>query len=681
MKRRPSKNQSGFALILFVLALMGIGGLLLVGLSKDMLNTVETKKFEHNKRVLEEAKQALLQSAYNYPITNGFGPGRLPNADTNNDGVSDGGAVFGRLPWAQPNLNLYDIRDADGARLWYVVSSSFRPQTGSIHSDTSGTITLRDQSGQIIYDGSNPSLATRYGVAALIIAPGAIIDRNGVTQVRSVANVNDPVHYLDLVTGTEDNATYTANDTDGFILGPVNNLTNDQFIVITADEVIEVAEKATMQAYRTAVNEYLTATGNVYPWLYNYKDVSDVANLYKLYPTLVPANFDNVTVGVGEKITYLTNIGRIPTIAADYFTDTDSEPIETQLSGSMTLNDSGGDSVTLTELTSGGSSPGSGPFAFNDGPALDFETTQILTDVAFDDLGDPDDGAGRLTTTFPTPESFSYEVYFWDEDISPTGFWTTCPGGADQLSDCIGVSATSARILHLTITLDFSGTEDFDMDYTPAPAIAVAPATGTAHASITGTYAANEITSFPGVLSATYEFEQTFNFGFPEFATTLDTGDGTYATGTVDMTEFTQGPLSLGMRYYPEFPAWVFTNGWHRGVRMAYAQGYRPDGLGACTPGDLDPAVACLQITGLAGTNNDIISLLILASERNWVDGDVDPNPVLQVPADGSLDNDIGDVFNLENSNLDGILDMRIVENAGYATRDQRLDKILVIEK
>jgi hypothetical protein len=55
----------------------------------------------------------------------------------------------------------------------------------------------------------------------VIIAPGAIIDRNGVTQARSVASINDPVHYLDLVTGTEDNATYTANDTDGFILGPV----------------------------------------------------------------------------------------------------------------------------------------------------------------------------------------------------------------------------------------------------------------------------------------------------------------------------------------------------------------------------------------------------------------------------------------------------------------------------
>ncbi|MFA9420660.1 MAG: hypothetical protein ACERLB_10965, partial [Gammaproteobacteria bacterium] len=82
MKRRPYKNQTGFALLFFVLAIMGAGGLLLVGFSEGILDAVESKKFEHNKRVLEEAKQALLQSAYNYPVTNGKGPGRLPCADT-----------------------------------------------------------------------------------------------------------------------------------------------------------------------------------------------------------------------------------------------------------------------------------------------------------------------------------------------------------------------------------------------------------------------------------------------------------------------------------------------------------------------------------------------------------------------------------------------------------------------
>ncbi len=72
MKRRPSNNQSGFALILLVVTLMAVGGLLLVGYSEAVLDQVKSSRFEHNKRVLEEAKLALLQSAYNYPVTNNF---------------------------------------------------------------------------------------------------------------------------------------------------------------------------------------------------------------------------------------------------------------------------------------------------------------------------------------------------------------------------------------------------------------------------------------------------------------------------------------------------------------------------------------------------------------------------------------------------------------------------------
>jgi len=63
-----------------------------------------------------------------------------------------------------------------------------------------------------------------------------------------------------------------------------------------------------------------------------------------------------------------------------------------------------------------------------------------------------------------------------------------------------------------------------------------------------------------------------------------------------------------------------------------------------------------------------------LAGEHNWVDGDIFP----PIAADGSLDNEVGDVFNIENSNLDNIFDIRTVEDTG-APGDTRLDKILVI--
>jgi len=93
MKPLNLKYQGGVVLIIFMLGLMGIGGFLLVGYSQGILKQVEVSKTQHNTRVLNEAKQALLQFAYNYPVlsTPSIGPGRLPNADTDNDGIADGG--------------------------------------------------------------------------------------------------------------------------------------------------------------------------------------------------------------------------------------------------------------------------------------------------------------------------------------------------------------------------------------------------------------------------------------------------------------------------------------------------------------------------------------------------------------------------------------------------------------
>jgi len=535
MKRRPTINQSGFALLVFVLAIMGAGGLLLVGFSEGMLDAAESKKFEHNKRVLEEAKQALLQFTYNYPVTNNGGPGRLPCADIDNDGdandnddadndvTTDNGEciTLGRLPWNEPNLNFYDIRDADGQRLWYAVSDAFATNVSGgniINSDASGTITIRDQSGYVIHNGSNPGALTQYGIAAVIIAPGAIIDRNGVTQDRSIANADDPfdttadtdpgiitaANYLDLVNGTDDNATYTQDSaTDGFILGPVNDTTNDQFIVITAAEVIEMAEKAAMQAYRTAISDYRvnssycdgespdgatteaaclaaatpgTWTLGPYPWLYNYAGVTDIADMSSYYP----ADASWAT----ELATNLTTIGRIPTMFGDKsFTETDSQPIETNLSGSI--------GITIPEDV--GCTGCDKAFTYNDDEFKfnDFATVktpifpedQILTDARFVDLATA--GEGRLTGNSATAVSGTLEMWFWDDDDSETEIYTPCGddgNGIPELTDCNrdssgnpkpgGTNDEKSIILRIEVSFDFpyaAGVVKVDMDYSTPP--------------------------------------------------------------------------------------------------------------------------------------------------------------------------------------------------------------------
>jgi len=278
MKNIDNNAQSGYVLVMLLLALMAMGGVVIAGYSQGIRQAAEQSRYEKNQRLLEEAKQALLMYAYNYPTdTPGRGPGRLPCPDTDNDGIPDpssncinGAAIVGRFPNLDPDLNLYsDLNtrrtDASGEDLWYAVSSSFAnnkpPLTDIINSDSTGTITLFDQSGSLIYDGAAA------GIAAVIIAPGPITrrdnDGNGTyefVQLRGTPLQRvDPRNYLDTAPGGFDNSLFNNgvnNNVDGFILGPIYDpnineyVVNDQLIVITADEVVAMAQKSVLKPTR-----------------------------------------------------------------------------------------------------------------------------------------------------------------------------------------------------------------------------------------------------------------------------------------------------------------------------------------------------------------------------------------------------------------------------------------------
>ena len=209
----------------------------------------------------------------------------------------------------------------------------------------------------------------------------------------------------------------------------------------------------------------------------------------------------------------------------------------------------------------------------------------------------------------------------------------------------------------MTITLDLAGVVNFDMDYTDPNTPVISPpvaATATSHATITGTYAGADIIIRPS-LTATWERAEHYHEG-----DTTIVADSSGTWDAADMDNFGNGPLSLEIRFYPELPGWVFDNDWHNSVMMAYADDYRPDANGAA--GDCVTNAPCLQINGLAGTNNDKVSVLILAGEHDWVDV-----------------NDPSDVFNIENSNSDSVFDIRTVDGTVTPGEDFQLDKILVI--
>ena len=722
---RRHSRQAGYALILMLVALMGIGGVIITGFTQGVKQEAEHERYLHNQRILKEAKLALLQYAYNYPTNNsGRGPGRLPCPDTDNSGSPNssfncisGLAMVGRFPSDEPDLDFYDAKDASGARLWYAVSKNFANTISPVNLDvinsaTQGSITLVDQSGGIIYDGAVA------GIAAVIIAPGAILKRDenadGTYEYTQLRNTDpqkrDPRNYLDTFDGF-DNSVFTNGgngDADGFILGPVFDsaqsmiVVNDQLIIVTAEEVIAMAEMAVLEAFRDAIKAYLANVGciggigtneasclanggvgwnPVYPWLYNYRDVLNTVQLSDFYPARSPFELDP-DLNPGTDDGYLGNYGRIPSTFAEYFTEVDSQLIGSRLSGSLSLIDPGAtDTYVLTETYCKDGCPQGtgGPKTFqhdlvDDGPLLEFLTTQILTDVGFVDI-DPnvvgDDG--RFTATFPADESFTFEVYFWDEDDSPTGVWTACPDGADELSDCSrdsggnptpGVAnGLKARILHMTVKLDFSGAEDFEFDYTTLPTITWSRASGASHAWITGIYPADAIVSFPGVLSATYKFERHWHVG--DSQSILDPDDSTFASGDVNMTGFSLANVNLGMRYYPELPNWAFVNGWHDSIRMAYADTYLPSVATDCDPLMLPPVTDdCLSLPDERGAPSNIASVLVIAGEHDWVDDNAD------APVIVGLEDELRDVF--DDGNQDN--------NRTFSTVRGN-DKILVIEE
>ena len=245
-----------------------------------------------------------------------------------------------------------------------------------------------------------------------------------------------------------------------------------------------------------------------------------------------------------------------------------------------------------------------------------------------------------------------------------------CPAGADELSDCNRDSAGNptpgvlndrdSEILRVVLELDFNAVVNFDTDYTSPPPVISIPlaADGTRHATITATFAGARIilTSLP--LSARYEYDQHYHAG----DTTMNPADSDYTTGTLDLVDLAPGPLTLGMRYYPELPDWVFDNGWHNSLMMAYAFNYRPDQVAPCSE-----ATDCIQINSLAGNNDNKISILTIAGQHDWVD-------------DGApgFSDDVDDVFDAENA------DIQDIDGTEYLF--DRLepggnDKILVIEE
>ncbi len=273
------RSASGFALIV-LLALLTAGSLYFLVYQLDAA-TVQREADEATTQALAQAKAALIGYAASVDLAGlADRPGDLPCPDNwpaghFNTGRATtpcaGSAVrLGRLPWH--TLKIPDLRDHGGERLWYAISTNFKnnPRTGVLNADTSGTISVRDGAGGLLFDGGATS-----GIVAIVVAPGPPLQRqDGLLQDRSVANFNNSSHYLDNI-AAEDNANFTDGTANGFFFGPVRNpadpallIANDRIVVITRDEIMAAMEKRVATEVMNCLVGYASdpANGGHFPW-------------------------------------------------------------------------------------------------------------------------------------------------------------------------------------------------------------------------------------------------------------------------------------------------------------------------------------------------------------------------------------------------------------------------------
>ncbi|HET9663635.1 MAG TPA: hypothetical protein VFP00_05345 [Burkholderiales bacterium] len=250
MLRQRGQVLVGVALIISIV----IGAALYVFLGSD------TRRFEDmhiTATALAQARDALIGRA----ASDNNRPGSLPCPDlmtnipgTNvpNDGIADllvGNecpSYIGRLPWR--TLDLPDLRDASGERLWYALSRAFRDDNSAqpINTNTVGDLSI---------GGS----VTASNLIAIVFAPGAVVG----AQVRDAANANGAENYLE--GGNQ------VPGTTNFTAAAPGATFNDQSLTIGSDTLFPVVETRVAREARSVLLAFYSANG-YFPYANAYGD-------------------------------------------------------------------------------------------------------------------------------------------------------------------------------------------------------------------------------------------------------------------------------------------------------------------------------------------------------------------------------------------------------------------------
>lgn len=200
------RKQNGVSLLIFfVILLFGTSSYLI--LSYDF-NKRKLEKNQKTMQALNEAKLAMIGWSVKHK-----NPGTLPCPEdlalvgTINEGSSRTTCnelrPIGRLPWK--TLGIGDIRDGNGDKLWYAISSGYRSKP--INLNTSAALSLNYQAGRAL---------------AIIFSAGPPL----FSQKR--INQTDIAQYLDL---------FNVSGTPTFLMEVAKQDFNDGLLVVTKDDL------------------------------------------------------------------------------------------------------------------------------------------------------------------------------------------------------------------------------------------------------------------------------------------------------------------------------------------------------------------------------------------------------------------------------------------------------------
>jgi len=295
----------------------------------------------------------------------------------------------------------------------------------------------------------------------------------------------------------------------------------------------------------------------------------------------------------------------------------------------------------------------------------------------FDGSGNASDDFGILVaaidglTVVNSSSSSTETLFFWDGTGAPLSEngWEVCPVSSGDEEDCALNSAGTAfvpftnwddhadvKIRRVILQWNLDAEFAIEFNYSVAGStFSYAAPTGAANASFTTTRVPASVTVLPvdvnSSLPDTADFidavitscEQDNDVGseFNIFAYFNDDAGSAFCSPTL-VSAVTVNQLDITADYYPELPLWVSQNNWNNSILMTYADEYRPGGTNSCTPEDGDTSTGaaddCIVLNNAGGINNNIVSLLVIAGEHDFVDEGAD-----------NFSNDLHDIFETEN--------------------------------